>query len=183
MRTSTCPDPYDANLLTGINLRDRATYDPSLSTAVNYSVASPADAPTSLTYGPSFFDLAADLSGDVTIGFNRQLNDISNVGAAAAEAQDTMSNLYAIELGNEPDCERFLGFSLCPCMSAAERFGWSHGVISIWKWVTYHTLVGRLDSNHRWSISKGMGNGFGSFSARPMSIHPYTPALPVSLLK
>lgn len=183
MRTSSCPDPYDANLLTGINLRDRATYDPSLSTAVNYSVASPADAPASLTYGPSFFDLAADLSGDVTIGFNRQLNDISNVGAAAAEAQDTMSNLYAIELGNEPDCERFLGFSLCPCMSAAERFGWSHGANSIWKWVSDHTLIWRLDSDHRWSISKGMGNGLSSFSAYTMPIHPHTLASPVSLLQ
>lgn len=88
--------------------RDRATYDPNLPTAVNYSVASPEDAPASLTYGPSFFDLAADLSGDVTIGFNRQLNNLSNTGAAALEAQDSMSNLYAIELGNEPDCEHRL---------------------------------------------------------------------------
>lgn len=176
--------PIVADLSTGMKHRDRATYDPNLPTAVNYSVASPADAPASLTYGPSFFDLAADLSGDVTIGFNRQLNDISNVGAAATEAQDTMSNLYAIELGNEPDCKHSsLLFSPLFFHEGRRRSDLSHDMDSIRQWVAYHTLVWRLDSNHRWSISKGMGNGLGSFSAYTISLHPHALALPVSLLK
>lgn len=87
--------------------RDRATYDPSLAAAVSYTVASAADAPTSLTYGPSFFTLASQLSGDVTIGLDRELNNITNTGLAAAKAKSTISNLLAIELGNEPDCETF----------------------------------------------------------------------------
>lgn len=93
--------------------RDRATYDPTSSSAVNYYVADPADAPANLTYGPSFFDLASKLNGPTTIGLNRRLNNINNTIAAAEQAVKTMDNLYAIELGNEPDC----GSSL----SASER--------------------------------------------------------------
>lgn len=89
------------------NRRDRATYDPSLANAVSYTVASAADAPTSLTYGPSFFTLASQLSGDVTIGLDRELNNITNTGLAAAKAKSTISNLLAIEVGNEPDCVSF----------------------------------------------------------------------------
>jgi len=86
-------------------LRDRAIYDPNLSTAVEYTVADPADAPLSLTFGPSFFSLAADMPGDVIIGLNRELNDQENTRAAAVQAKNNMPNLFAIELGNEPDCE------------------------------------------------------------------------------
>lgn len=88
----------------GGTTQDRATYDASLSAAVNYTVASAGDAPTSLTYGPSFFSLAAAHPNNVTIGLNRQLNNQANSLAAAQKARSTMSNLYAIELGNEPDC-------------------------------------------------------------------------------
>lgn len=97
----TCSS-YFLRLITRFG-RDRATYDPSLTSAVNYSVASPIDAPTSLTFGPSFFDLAAQLPGDVTIGLNRELNNISNTQIAAEQAVSTIENLLAIELGNEPD--------------------------------------------------------------------------------
>lgn len=85
--------------------RDRATYDPALAAAVNYTVTNAADAPLTLTYGPSFFALAANLSGagNVTIGLNRRLNDRDNTLAAAREATRVMRNLYAIELGNEPE--------------------------------------------------------------------------------
>lgn len=48
--------------------RDRATYDPSSSAAVTYTVSDPADAPASLSFGPSFMDIAATYGGDVTIG-------------------------------------------------------------------------------------------------------------------
>ncbi|KAI0047467.1 glycoside hydrolase family 79 protein [Auriscalpium vulgare] len=87
----------------GGTTQDRATYDSSLSTAVNYTVASSTDAPTSLTFGPSFFTLAAALKGPVTIGLNRQLDEQGNTQQAAVKALSSMSNLYAIELGNEPE--------------------------------------------------------------------------------
>lgn len=70
---------------------------------VNYTVASPLDAPDSLTYGPTFFDLAAKLGGEVTLGLNRQLNQIDNTIEAITKAGSSMSNLFAFELGNEPD--------------------------------------------------------------------------------
>uniref|UniRef100_A0A0W0G4A6 Beta-glucuronidase C-terminal domain-containing protein n=1 Tax=Moniliophthora roreri TaxID=221103 RepID=A0A0W0G4A6_MONRR len=87
----------------GGTTQDRATYDPSLQQAVSYTVASPADAPTSLTFGSSFFSLATKMKGDVTIGLNRQLNNQANSFAAAQKAKELMPNLFAIELGNEPD--------------------------------------------------------------------------------
>ncbi|KII96009.1 glycoside hydrolase family 79 protein [Plicaturopsis crispa FD-325 SS-3] len=87
----------------GGTTQDRATYDPALSTAVNYTVAAPGDAPASLTYGPSFFTLAGALRGDVTVGLNRQLDNQANTLAAGVQAKNTMSNLLAIELGNEPE--------------------------------------------------------------------------------
>lgn len=84
--------------------RDRATYDASSSSAVTYSVASSGDAPTTLTFGPSFFSLASEYEGKIIIGLNRRLDDLDNTVAAAIEASSTMSNLHAIELGNEPNC-------------------------------------------------------------------------------
>lgn len=86
-------------------VRDRATYDASSSAAVTYTVASTKDAPTTLTYGPSFVSLAATYAGKVILGLNRRLDNISNTIAAALLAQKNMDNLYAIELGNEPNCQ------------------------------------------------------------------------------
>ncbi|KAJ5638261.1 beta-glucuronidase [Penicillium lividum] len=87
----------------GGTTQDRATYDASSSDAVTYTVAASTDAPDSLTFGPSFMKLAAEYGGDVTLGLNRRLDNISNTIAAASVAVDQMANLYAIELGNEPD--------------------------------------------------------------------------------
>ncbi|KAI0259233.1 glycoside hydrolase family 79 protein [Gloeopeniophorella convolvens] len=87
----------------GGTTQDRATYNPALGTAVNYTVASSGDAPTTLTFGPQFFTLAAALPGDVTIGLNRQLNNQSNTRAAAAAARAAVPHLLALELGNEPE--------------------------------------------------------------------------------
>ncbi|KAH7176813.1 hypothetical protein EDB81DRAFT_675770 [Dactylonectria macrodidyma] len=87
----------------GGTTQDRATYDASSSNAVTYTVASSGDAPSSLTFGPSFFDLAATYGGEVTIGLNRRLNNIANTIAAATKAKAQMTNLNAIELGNEPN--------------------------------------------------------------------------------
>lgn len=86
-------------------IRDRATYDPSLTQAVSYTVASATDAPTSLTYGPSFISLAASYGGEIILGLNRRLNNISNTISAAELAQSQATRLYAIELGNEPNCK------------------------------------------------------------------------------
>lgn len=90
--------------------RDRATYDPSLTQAVSYTVASSGDAPSTLTYGPSFISLAASYDGEIILGLNRRLNNISNTVSAAELAQSEAGNLYAIELGNEPNCK---GPSFC----------------------------------------------------------------------
>ncbi|KAJ5624035.1 hypothetical protein N7510_000344 [Penicillium lagena] len=87
----------------GGTTQDRATFDPSLNQAVNYSVASPDDAPDTLTFGPSFVSLASTYAGDVILGLNRRLDNISNTIAAATLAHTNMENLYAIELGNEPN--------------------------------------------------------------------------------
>ncbi|KAJ5557381.1 beta-glucuronidase [Penicillium frequentans] len=86
----------------GGTTQDRATYDASSSAAVTYTVAAAGDAPDSLTFGPPFVALAADYDGDVTLGLNRRLDNISNTIAAAKLAVEEMDNLYAIELGNEP---------------------------------------------------------------------------------
>ncbi|EGO27198.1 glycoside hydrolase family 79 protein [Serpula lacrymans var. lacrymans S7.9] len=87
----------------GGTTQDRATYDPTLTQPVNYTVASPVDAPASLTYGPAFFSLAAQLKGEVTVGLNRQLNNQTNSLEGAEQALRTMPNLLAMELGNEPE--------------------------------------------------------------------------------
>lgn len=46
--------------------------------------------------------------GDVserTVGLNRRLNNQVNTIAAATQALSSMTNLEAIELGNEPNCK------------------------------------------------------------------------------
>ena len=48
--------------------RDRATYNASLGSPVSYIVASPSDAPASLTFGPSYMELAGKYAGNITIG-------------------------------------------------------------------------------------------------------------------
>lgn len=88
--------------------RDRATYDSSSTEAVTYTVASAGAAPETLTYGPSFISLAAGYAGEVIIGLNRRLDDISNTISAALLVQSNMENLYSIELGNEPNCRSLI---------------------------------------------------------------------------
>ncbi|KAK4500334.1 hypothetical protein PRZ48_008523 [Zasmidium cellare] len=87
----------------GGTTQDRATYNASSSSEVTYSVASPSDAPASLTYGPSFLTLAGTYNGSVLLGLNRQLNNLSNTISAAKKAVIEIDNLNAIELGNEPN--------------------------------------------------------------------------------
>ncbi|KAF6513298.1 hypothetical protein HZS61_006623 [Fusarium oxysporum f. sp. conglutinans] len=87
----------------GGTTQDRATYDASSSQQVTYTVANAGDAPSTLTFGPSFMSLAGTYDGKVTIGFNRRLNNLANTVAAAAKAVDQIGSLHAIELGNEPN--------------------------------------------------------------------------------
>lgn len=49
--------------------------------------------------------LANKLPGDVIIGLNRQLDNMTNTKLAAERAVANVEGLLAIELGNEPDCE------------------------------------------------------------------------------
>lgn len=49
--------------------------------------------------------LAGQYDGNVVLGLNRGKNNISNTIAAAKVGVSQMSNLLAIELGNEPECE------------------------------------------------------------------------------
>ncbi|CAG8960513.1 hypothetical protein HYFRA_00008233, partial [Hymenoscyphus fraxineus] len=111
--TSQCLNNF--RTLTGIwppiriggTTQDRAKYDESSSAYVVYSVADPKDAPAALTFGKSFFELAATYAGNVVIGLNRGYDDIANTIAAAKVVRSSMPNLRAIELGNEP--EYYLG--------------------------------------------------------------------------
>lgn len=53
--------------------------------------------------------LAGQYDGNVVLGLNRGKNNISNTIAAAKVGVSQMSNLLAIELGNEPECEYISG--------------------------------------------------------------------------
>ena len=105
--------------------RDRATYDPSLTTPVSYTVAAAGDAPSTLTYGPSYMDVAGTLGGPVTFGVNRRLNNQANSIAAAKQAVAKIGTLEAFELGNEPDreyCCRRDSIAVVMLLSCAEVF-------------------------------------------------------------
>lgn len=52
-------------------IRDRATYDESSSAYVVYSVSQPTDAPSTLTFGPAFIELAATYNGTMVLGLLR----------------------------------------------------------------------------------------------------------------
>ncbi|KAF8856539.1 hypothetical protein BDZ45DRAFT_691660 [Acephala macrosclerotiorum] len=115
----------------GGTTQDRATYDPTTSAYVVYSVAASTDAPASLTFGPSFISLAATYAGNVVLGLNRGHDNIKNTIAAAKVAKAKMRNLRAIELGNEP--EYYLGASQpiavavdtwTPAVDAASQDDW-----------------------------------------------------------
>ncbi|KAJ3386601.1 hypothetical protein HDU84_001454 [Entophlyctis sp. JEL0112] len=91
------------NIRIGGTTQDRAQYDPNLTVPVNYTVSSATAAPMSLTYGPLFIELAASISGKVTLGLNRELANLKNTISAAKYAVSTVPNLVGIELGNEPE--------------------------------------------------------------------------------
>ncbi|ESZ94832.1 glycoside hydrolase family 79 protein [Sclerotinia borealis F-4128] len=112
----------------GGTTQDRATYDPSTSAYVVYTVKSPVDAPASLTFGPNLMKLASTYPGTVVLGLNRGHNDISNTIAAAQSAKGSMRNLKAIELGNEPEyysgVQPIASPSWSPTIDAASQNTW-----------------------------------------------------------
>ncbi|ORY66973.1 uncharacterized protein BCR38DRAFT_337365 [Pseudomassariella vexata] len=114
----------------GGTTQDRAQYDPSTSAFVVYTVANAADAPSTLTFGPSFMTLAANYQGSVVVGLNRGKNNIANTISAAKVAVSQMSNLLAIELGNEPEYYASAGHPITsggwsPTTDAASQNNWA----------------------------------------------------------
>ncbi|AEO59838.1 glycoside hydrolase family 79 protein [Thermothelomyces thermophilus ATCC 42464] len=114
----------------GGTTQDRASYDSSTSAYVVYSVANPADAPATLTFGPKFMTLAGTYPGSVVVGLNRGKNNIDNTIAAAKVAVSEVTNLLAIELGNEPeyypkDGQPIASGTWNPSVDAASQVDWS----------------------------------------------------------
>ncbi|KAL2194997.1 glycoside hydrolase family 79 protein [Corynascus similis CBS 632.67] len=113
----------------GGTTQDRAQYDASTSAYVVYSVANPADAPMTLTFGPRFMTLAGEYPGRVVVGLNRGKNNIDNTIAAAKVAVSEVTNLLAIELGNEPeyypkDGQPIAGGTWNPSVDADSQVKW-----------------------------------------------------------
>ncbi|KAK3305664.1 glycoside hydrolase family 79 protein [Chaetomium strumarium] len=115
----------------GGTTQDRASFDASSSAYVVYSVASPADAPMTLTFGPRFMTLAGTYPGSVVVGLNRGKNRIDNTIAAAKVAVAEVKNLLAIELGNEPEYYPKDGQPIAsgvtwnPAADAASQISWN----------------------------------------------------------
>ncbi|KAK6062787.1 hypothetical protein SCUP234_12924 [Seiridium cupressi] len=113
----------------GGTTQDRAQYDPATPAYVVYTVASAADAPTTLTFGSSFMTLANTYKGTVVVGLNRGANNITNTIAAAKVAVSGITNLLAIELGNEPEYYASAGQPITsggwsPAIDAASQNNW-----------------------------------------------------------
>ncbi|PSR82031.1 hypothetical protein BD289DRAFT_371895 [Coniella lustricola] len=113
----------------GGTTQDRALYDASTSAYVVYTVAAATDAPDNLTFGSSFMRLAGEYKGSVVLGLDRGKNNITNTIAAAKVAVSDMSNLLAIELGNEPeywagDGQPIASGTWTPATDAASQDSW-----------------------------------------------------------
>ncbi|KAI0160091.1 glycoside hydrolase family 79 protein [Hypoxylon sp. FL1284] len=117
----------------GGTTQDRAQYDSATSAYVVYSVANPADAPASLTFGSKFLTLAGSYGGSVVVGLNRGKNNIQNTISAAKIAVSEVTNLLAIELGNEPEYysrngQPIASGSWSPSIDAASQNNWGISV-------------------------------------------------------
>ncbi|KAI1822737.1 glycoside hydrolase family 79 protein [Xylaria intraflava] len=120
----------------GGTTQDRALYDATTSAYVVYTVADPADAPASLTFGSSFMTLAGKYAGSVVVGLNRGKNNIQNTVDAAKVALSGVTNLLAIELGNEPEAYVANGQPIAaggwnPSIDAASQNNWDITVGSV----------------------------------------------------
>ncbi|KAI8444599.1 hypothetical protein BY996DRAFT_6425622 [Phakopsora pachyrhizi] len=87
----------------GGTTQDRAAYAPNLSVPIKNNLTKNSLVPNNITYGPKYFQIASQLDGPTTIGVNRRENNLNNAIIAVQEALKTVKNLYAIELGNEPE--------------------------------------------------------------------------------
>jgi hypothetical protein len=72
--------------------RDRATYDPATSAYVVYTVASPTDAPASLTFGSSLMKLAATYAGTVVLGTFTFLPTLPSSGNMKSSTTDPLQD-------------------------------------------------------------------------------------------
>lgn len=77
----------------------------------NFSEARVAEYPN-FYYGPEYFKLTASYGSNVVLGLDRGQNNLSNTIEAARAAQQLLPNLYAFELGNEPDLFGYLSFPM-----------------------------------------------------------------------
>ncbi|KAG0145641.1 hypothetical protein CROQUDRAFT_133635 [Cronartium quercuum f. sp. fusiforme G11] len=83
---------------------DFGQYDAELCDAIDYELTEDdEEVPKQLTFGPEYIRLASTLPGSVILGLNRKSNNLNNTLEAAKEAINTMDNLHAIEVGNEPE--------------------------------------------------------------------------------
>ncbi|KAL3492086.1 hypothetical protein BJX62DRAFT_236520 [Aspergillus germanicus] len=85
---------------------DTGLFDPDLT--VPRLVTPIQNIPDSFWYGPLFYEILAQYPGDIVFGLNRGLDNLSNAILAAEYATKMLPNLYALELGNEPDSMREL---------------------------------------------------------------------------
>ncbi|KAK5627518.1 hypothetical protein RRF57_003233 [Xylaria bambusicola] len=133
----------------GGTTQDRAQYDARTSAYVVYTVANAADAPSSLTFGSSFMTLASRYGGSVVVGLNRGKNNLQNTIDAAKAAVNEMSNLLAIELGNEPEYYPSGGQPIAsgiwnPSVDAASQNNWA---ISVGSAVNKRDIIQAGNSN------------------------------------
>lgn len=108
-QTSTCLSNLESALVHPLSFRiggttqDRALYDGEQKAPSSYKLQPGVHVPKQLTFGSNFIELAASLKGPTTLGLNRESNNFTNVAEAIAQALLKMDNLYAFELGNEPE--------------------------------------------------------------------------------
>ncbi|KAL2681419.1 hypothetical protein Neosp_009030 [[Neocosmospora] mangrovei] len=151
----------------GGTTQDRATYDPNLDTYVNYSVPSPMNAPSKLTYGPSFFDLIVEYGGETMLGLNRGNNGKANSFAAAIKAKSIAGKyLWAVELGNEPDL--YLGqnkpVATAPwnqSQEASNQADWIESFSDIWKTPLPIVAAGSYATS-RWNMGYLINEAFNN---------------------
>ncbi|GKT65128.1 glycoside hydrolase family 79 protein [Colletotrichum tofieldiae] len=172
----------------GGTIQDRASYDASTSAYVVYSVANAADAPSTLTFGPNFMKLAATYAGDVTLGLNRGKNNIDNTIAAAKVAVQEMANLYAIELGNEPEywsgVQPIASGTWNPAVDAASQNNWA---ITVGKAIGRKNIIQAGNSNSlppQWGAEEliASGNATAREYVKTYSHHNYPGGSVTSLM-
>ncbi|KAK1987496.1 hypothetical protein LZ30DRAFT_745701 [Colletotrichum cereale] len=172
----------------GGTTQDRASYNASTSDYVVYSVADAADAPSTLTFGPNFMKLAATYPGNVTLGLNRGKNDIDNTIAAGKIAVQEMANLYAIELGNEPEywpgVQPIASSTWDPAVDAASQNNWA---IAFGDAIGRKCIVQAGNSNvlpPKWGAEELIGSGNATVRdyVRTYSHHNYPGGTVASLM-